>query len=130
MKRKFLNWLYRKNETLFAEIMIESFYGQIPNNLKVPTMDFLLGSRNMLEKFFTIQAYNIQKRSIGDIKNTQYYAGILMHIKSILALIQRGRIIKEDVDIDKKEEDPINKVKDFIKGYEEKQKTKESKKDN
>ena len=37
---------------------------------------------------------------------------------------------KEDVDIDKKEEDPINKVKDFIKGYEEKQKTKESKKDN
>lgn len=117
MKRKILTWLFRKYEATFSEIIVEEFYGFIPDNLREPMMDFMAGSRNMLERFFSIQAYNIQKRSIGDIKNAQYYAGVLMHIKSILLMIQRKVPVREDVDTPKEGTNPLDKVKGFMETY-------------
>ena len=119
MKRKFLTWLFKKNEAMFAEIIVEEFYGFIPQSLKEPVMDFMSGSRNALERFFTIQAYNIQKRSIGDIKNTQYSAGLLMHIKAVLLMVQRKGNPREEAEIPEEPKDnPLDRVKEFLNTYE------------
>lgn len=117
MKRKFLNWLYKGNENIFAEIMTKSFYEEIPKNLNEPTLDFLSSNKDVLERFLTIQAYYITRRSIGDVKKQDFYTGILFYIKSLISLTQRGKIIKPQVVIEDKEKNPIEGVESFVKDF-------------
>jgi len=97
-------------------MLVEEFIGEIPASVKEPAIDFLTNGRIALERFFTIQAYKIQKRSIGDVKNAQLYAGILLHIRSLLSVLQKGKIEKEDFIVEEKKEEPANFISDFVKG--------------
>lgn len=71
----------------------------------------------MLERFLTIQAYYITRRSIGDVKKQDFYTGILFYIKSLISLTQRGKIIKPQVVIEDKEKNPIEGVESFVKDF-------------
>lgn len=88
--------LYRKYKSYFHEEIIKDFYSDIPESIKEPSIEFLSKASNVLERFFSIQAYNIQMRSIGDTKNSQFYLGMLAHIKSLLFVIRKGAKIKGD----------------------------------
>jgi hypothetical protein len=117
LKIRFLKWLYRGNEEVFAALMVENFFYEIPHNISAPATDFFSSHRETLEKFFTIQAYLIQKRSIGDVKNTQHYAGVLFYIKFLLALVRKGTIKKEEVRVNEVKNDPIQDVEYFMNNY-------------
>lgn len=88
--------LYRRYKSYFHEEIIKDFYSEIPESIKEPSVEFLSKAGNTLERFFSIQAYNIQMRSIGDTKNSQFYMGMLAHIKSLLFVIRKGTKVKND----------------------------------
>lgn len=96
MRKIILDLLFKRYKKDIYDRMIMDFYGDIPKSVSEPSIEFLANARTTLERFFSIQAYHIQKRSIGDRKNDQFYAGALMHIKSLLVAIQNGRL-KEEV---------------------------------
>ena len=114
MKRNFLNWLYRNNRTLFADLVVEDFYGQIPASLTLPMMDFLANSRDVLERFFSLQAYHITRRSIADIKNQSFYDGQLMYIKGLLLAVGKSGQKRSDPIPEGKILDPMEGVNDFL----------------
>lgn len=115
MKEKLARLVYKYCKTEIHDIMLEDFFGMVPPALREPSMDFLALHREKLERFFTIQAYKMQRRSIMDEKNAQEYRGILIHIKSVLMLIQSGK--KETVTPTEEvvRPDPMKNVSDFIK---------------
>jgi hypothetical protein len=115
VKKRFLHWLYRRNEPLFSEFMVEEFYGTIPDTLKTPAMDFLSNAKKPLERFFSIQAYHIQKKSLGDVKNTQFYIGQLSFIKAIINSLSKTSTHLTDVKMEKVD-DPIDGVTESLKG--------------
>ena len=125
MKRKFLRYLFKKYNSIFAEFVVRDFYEEMPNKITEPVMDFFYNNRSMLERYFTSQAYWIAQRSIGDPTKQQFYNGILFYIKTLIALSQKGRIKKEEVEIKEPEKDPLSGVKDFVKGFGEINKKKE-----
>jgi hypothetical protein len=102
--KKFLTKLLFK--WCYQEIMSElvrDFYGEIPTSLKEPSMMFFSQNRRNLERFFSIQAYKVTRRSIGETKNAQFYDGMLAHIKSILVAVSSAPlpVVKEDMPKDK-----------------------------
>ncbi len=120
MKEKFLRYVYKKYKKELEEMFIESYYGFIPSSVREPSLDFMASARTVLESFFSIQAYNIQKRAIQDSNNTDKYNGMLIHIRSLLAAIQRGKLHKEEFTVPEKVEDPLSTVNEFtenLKNY-------------
>lgn len=114
MKRKFCEWIYRKNESLFGEIMVRSFYENIPSKLEEPATNFFYNNRDILERFLTIQAYWITRRSLGDVKRQEFYSGILFYIKSLISIAQRGKIVTPQVEIKEPEKNELDSVNKFI----------------
>ncbi len=110
-----IRWLYKRYKNRFYDLFIEDFYGFIPNEVTEPAIDFLANARAPLERFFSIQAYHMQRRSIGDTKNALLYAGVLLHIKSLLAIVSRGKVIKDTTNIiPEAVADPLKGVGKFI----------------
>lgn len=111
-----LRFLYNRYRSRFYDLLIEDFYGTIPKELKEPTLTFMADHKDKLEKFFTIQAYHMQRRSIMDGKNADVYKGILVHIRSVLVLVQSGKRSEyAPVEEPKKAPSPLDGVKDFVK---------------
>lgn len=115
MKRLFLKWIYRKYEAQFADIIVEEFFGNIPRDVAVPALDFLANSRTVLEKFFSIQAYNLTRKAIGSGKNVEFYNGALMIIKAFALGMNRTRTQKVEPITNEKEIDPLEGVNEFLK---------------
>lgn len=101
-------------------MLIEEYFGYVPDDVKEPAINFLAQNRVVLEKFFSIQAYQMMKRARNDEKNTERYMGVLIHIRSLLSAIQKGRIVKEEVTVADPEENPLEKVKAFLEGFKSK----------
>ena len=114
MKQKFINWVYRRFKTEIESRMLMDMYGFIPNDIRQPSIDFLVNGKDKLERFFSVQAYEMQRRSIMDEKNAQKYQGMLIHIKSILLLLRAGnKPITVIPDVEKKA-DPVEMAKSFV----------------
>lgn len=114
MKRRLLKFLYRRYETIFADLIVESYFGEIPASMKVPAIDFLAGGRNVLERFFALQAYQLTRRAIGDIKNKQFYDGALMIIKALTLSLSRSKEIREDAIKSEEKNDPMTGVQEYF----------------
>ena len=113
MKQKFINWVYNKYKAEIESRMLMDMYGFIPNDLKQPSIEFLINGKDKLERFFSVQAYEMQRRSIMDEKNAQKYQGMLIHIKSILLLLRAGTkqvVIIPDVE---SKPDPVKMAESF-----------------
>jgi hypothetical protein len=112
-----LKWLYQKNKQKFWDFMVADFYADIPDNIREPAIDFLSNARPTLERFWSIQAYNIQRRSISDAKNAQIYQGFLLCIRTLLSVVSKGKTgAREEMAIEgEKKKDPLKSVEEFIK---------------
>lgn len=111
-----LRFIYNKFRQRFYDLLIEDFYSFIPKDLKEPALDFLANGKDKLEKAWSVQAYNMQRRSIMDNKNADVYKGILIILRAQLLILEKGGKIKyETVQKEDKPEDPIVGVEDFVK---------------
>ncbi len=88
MKKKFVRWFFNRFKVDIYDLMVVDFFGDVPNDLKEPSIEFLAQGKQTLEKFFSITAYWIQRRSIHDKKNAQFYDGSLVIIKAMLHAIR------------------------------------------
>jgi hypothetical protein len=128
MKRWLLKKLYKGNESFLAEMQVEEFYSTVPTNLKEPIMDFFANHREILEKFFRVQAYYITNRALGKIDKVEFYNGILFYMKILIVMSQRAKPIiqsKQPTVIAEDDKDILAKVNDFFDFY---KKSKEPKK--
>lgn len=118
-------WLYRRNTAVFHDLLIEDFYGTIPESLKEPSVEFLCNAKDKLERFWSIQAYTFQRRSImADPKEAGEYKGVLIYIKSMLILLSKGAPSKKAEVQGKKEKDPVEGVMEFVRLGKERNKPK------
>ena len=114
MKNFILNWIYQHYKKDIESMMLMDMYGFIPSDIRQPSIDFLVNGKDKLEKFFSVQAYEMQRRSIMDEKNAGKYQGMLLHIKSLLVLLRAG--VKPTISIPEVEKvaDPLDGVKSFV----------------
>lgn len=118
--RQFINWICNRYKQYVYDWLISDFYGSIPDSTKLPSIDFLVNGKEKLERFFSIQAYTMQRRSIMDDKNVEVYKGILIHIRSLLALISSSEkpkpgSIDTSIEVEKKIDEDVDGVQDFLK---------------
>jgi len=115
--RLILKWCYPE---VMNEIISE-FFGKIPDSLKEPSLIFFADNQHLIERFFSIQAYKIQKKAIGEVAHSEFYNGMLAHIKSILAVASvshvtnRPKVEIEDNEDEKKSLDDILSFRDSRK---------------
>ena len=114
MKQKFINWVYRRFKREIESMMLMDMYGFIPSDIRQPSIDFLVNGKDKLERFFSVQAYEMQRRSIMDEKNAQKYQGMLIHIKSILLLLRAGNKQVVNIPDVEKKPDPVEMAKSFV----------------
>jgi hypothetical protein len=117
-----LKWLFRRYRTKFEDFFVEEYFGMVPTEISEPSILFLAQNRVQLEKFFSLQAYEMMRRARNDEKNYERYIGVLIHIRSLIAALKKQRVVREDVDIPQKQENPVEKIKDFVQGFKEKKK--------
>lgn len=87
MRRAFLKWLYLTNSNAFHELLVEDLIGQIPKDVREPSVAFLGKGRDILTRYLMYQAYVIQRRSVSDLENTQSFHGMLVFIKFLMSLV-------------------------------------------
>lgn len=109
-----LRFLFNRYKKQFEDMLVEEFYGSIPASLREPSIEFLAQNKNTLERFFTIQAYIVQRRAVGDIKNAEVYKGVLIHIKSLLLVVSRAKVVVKDSTIETDKEKPEDGIMDFL----------------
>lgn len=117
MKRIIIKVIYKLFEKDFDNVIVEKFFGEIPNSLLQPSIDFLSQGKNKLEPFLSIEAYSLKNRAIFDPKNTQFYEGALMIIKALLVVVRKKHTKVEDTKpIDtEKEKTFMEKIEEFKK---------------
>jgi len=116
MKRKFLKFLYNRNEAMFGDIIVESFFGNIPKETSIPALDFMANNKNVLERFFSVQAYHLTRKAITSGKHVEFYDGALMIIKALVLAMNRSRIEKVAPIAGEKKENPLAGVNKFMEG--------------
>src|SRR5258708_1960865 len=94
MKKFLVKFCFRHYKKEIENKFLIDMYGMITERLKQSSIDFLANGKDKLEKFFSIQAYEMQRRSIMDNKNAQVYQGMLLHIKSLLLLVRAGKSVE------------------------------------
>lgn len=118
-----LKWIYKRYKHRFYEFLVEDFYGDIPESVREPSIDFLVKARPALERFWSIQAYNIQRRSISDSKHAELYQGFLLCIRTLLVVVSKGKVgvveggVRSEV---VKPPDPMREVEEFVRLAKEK----------
>lgn len=125
MKKILISWFFKKYKFQIYDLILVEFFGDIPESLKEPSLEALAKHKNTLEKFFAVQAYSLQRKSITDTKNAMFYDGALMLTKALLhsmrtapAVMHPPRVVAPE-----KTAPPIDVVKAFAEKLAEKQKT-------
>lgn len=120
MKRTFLRYLYARYPKMFQDFMVEDLIGQIPKDVREPSVAFLAKGRETLTRYFLYQSYSIQRRAVADINNAERFHGMLVFMKFLLALMEGGPSgVTIDPIIEEPKEDPAAKVAEFAKGMKE-----------
>jgi hypothetical protein len=105
---------------MFQDFMVEDLIGQIPKDVREPSVAFLAKGRETLTRYFLYQSYSIQRRAVADINNAERFHGMLVFMKFLLALMEGGPSgVTIDPIIEEPKEDPAAKVAEFAKGMKE-----------
>lgn len=116
--KKILNYLFKKYESYFQELFIQSLIGEIPTSVHEPTVDFLTTAGQKLEKWLLYQSWIIQRKSASEPKYTMLYQGMLVEIKLLLMLAtKKAPPIMEKTKETKKEVNPFEGVEAFREGF-------------
>ena len=113
-----LRLVYKMFKTKIWELVAEDMFGNIPKDLKEPSLEFLGNGKDTLERFFAINAYQLQRAAINNPKQSDIYTGMLIYIKSLMLIVKRAPTTRERVDIKKTPDDNMTmmeKVNSFIK---------------
>jgi len=118
MKRAFLKFLYLRNTRMFQDFLVEDLIGQIPKDVREPSVAFLAKGKDVLTRYFLFQSYAIQRRAIADIANAERFHGMLVFMKFLLSLVEGSSVREPMVTVGEAEakEDPLEKVKVFTEG--------------
>ena len=106
---------------MFQDFMVEDFIGQIPKDIREPSIVFLSKGKETLTRYFLYQAYTIQRRAVADIPNAERFQGMLVFMKILLSSLETSTP-RETVELnipEEKKEDPLVKVDTFTKGMKE-----------
>jgi hypothetical protein len=68
--------------------MAEEFLGNVPKKVADPAITLLAEQREVIEKWLVYEAYLIQRRSINDIRRSDFYLGMLTNIKILLKIFE------------------------------------------
>lgn len=111
-----LRFIYNRFKHRIWDLLVEDFYGYIPADLREPSLEFLALGKEKLEKAWSIQAYQMQRRSIMDNKNADVYKGMLIILRAQLLILEKGGKVKyEKPEPAKEVVDPSAAVEDFVK---------------
>lgn len=118
--KSLVKWVYDHYRQYIYDLLIEDFYGYIPTSLKQPTLEFLANGKEKLERTWSIQAYQLQRRSIMDNKNADVYKGMLVILRAqMIALDSYGKVKHEPASKGETatpvESNPVSDVEDFVK---------------
>jgi hypothetical protein len=103
---------------MFQDFLVEDLIGQIPKDVREPSVAFLAKGRDTLTRYFLYQAYAIQRRAVADIGNAERFHGMLVFMKFLLSLIE-GTATPEPMimsSTEEKKENPLDKVEEFSRG--------------
>lgn len=89
MISKILRFLYRRYPIKYSEIICEEFLSDVPKEVSEPAITLLAEQKETIEKWLSYQAYLIQRRSIGDIKQSNFFLGMLTNIKILLKIFDK-----------------------------------------
>ena len=127
MPKSFLKWIFKRYKMQFYDMAVADFFGDIPENLRQPSLEFLANGRNTLERFFSVQAYLLTKKAVNDGKNTDFYSGALMISKALLHAIRSEPMEKDktgSVVAVQQEDETLKNISEFEKQAKEKNKPK------
>lgn len=118
MKRAFLKYLYLANPTLFHEFMVEDLIGQVPKDIREPSVAFLAKGKDVLTRYFLYQAYIIQRRAVSDVDNAKSFHGMLVFIKFMMNLMAdaQPRETIESAFVEEDKSDPLEGLNRFAEG--------------
>lgn len=121
MKQALLKFLYLRYTKVFQDFMVEDLIGQIPKDIREPSIAFLGKGRDVLTRYYLYQAYIIQRRAVADIANAERFHGMLVIIKFFMALAEGSQVreITETPVEEEKKEDPIDMLSEFMSGMKE-----------
>jgi len=104
-------------KTRIWELVAEDMFGNIPKDVSEPSLEFLGNGKETLDRFFAINAYQLQRSAINNPKQSDIYTGMLIYIKSLMITIKRAPVAREKIVVKKSPEDSISmldRVNSFI----------------
>jgi 5'-deoxynucleotidase YfbR-like HD superfamily hydrolase len=116
MENKIFEYFYKRYEKKIEERIISQFFADIPENLREPSLEFLAGGKNTLERFFSIQAYRLTRRAVQEKDKAEFYDGALMIIKAFLFAISSVKIQPKPVAVQENKE--VKKPEDGVREFE------------
>ncbi len=87
--KKVLRIVYNRYKRIFYELFVEEFIGEMPKEVSEPAMNFLMGSREKMEKWIFYQAYWVQRRGVSEGINRrkdEIYMGMMVYLKMLLVI--------------------------------------------
>jgi hypothetical protein len=118
------DWVYKHYRSRFYDKIAMELICDIPDNIKEPALEWLADRKVLLEKFFLIQAYRIQKSWMYSDRSQDFRDGALMIIKAILAAVSQKVIqrttVAPAIDTEKQTKEELAGVTDFLKGFTQK----------
>lgn len=94
MKNKILDYLYNKNKQYFEEKIISELMLKTPPIVEEPALDFLSQGKERLEKWLLYQSYYLQRKSVADVNNAQFFQGAMLYISIFLKVINQRKAVK------------------------------------
>lgn len=115
-----LKFLFERYKPYFSSLFVESLVGEMPKEVNDSAIAFLANGKEKLEKWLLWNSYLIHRKAMGDLNNSQYYLGILTHIKILTILVTKNKptekiIIENEKSTEKKYEKEIEGVDKFLK---------------
>lgn len=105
-----LRLVYKMFKTKIWELVVEDMFGNIPKDVSEPSLEFLGNGKDTLERFFAINAYQLQRAAINNPKQSDIYTGMLIYIKSLMITVKRAPTTREKINIKKTPDEGLSMV--------------------
>ena len=87
--QKMLKTLYNDNTHEFEQFFLESYIGNMPKDIREPSIAFLAQGKERMEKWILFMAYAIQSRIETDPGRIQFNQGMLSLLKLIAVHVKQ-----------------------------------------
>lgn len=95
MIRKLLRILYNRYPQLYSEVLASEFLRETPKSVSKPAISLLAEQKNVITKWLNYEGYKITRKSIGDMKHSDFYLGVVTNIKVFIKILEEETISGE-----------------------------------